>query len=323
MSWIKSDKLVLGTYEFDKQFSTLDEYKKEVNPDWLDTAITYNNDYLLKNWDGKIISKISPWMYKDYEFWASNHLNCLGRNQIDVMLVHNTRHPDWISLYYKLLCDPRYFHVGISNASIEDIEEIKWRFDIYPEYLELEINPRYLDLNLITYCREKGIKIISYCILGGKYLAQSMIKDYTLPYLIRFALNFSNLAILRWDSMSQCLDISNALNCDFEFDFSMYENEMSARLNKVIVPELYNLPKMVILDKSGFPYYGNDLSEMDIRDTRINSIDFSMFSMDYDNVELEFITEYQAMLRYAGKSDRIAILNEDGIPTKSRDLNIK
>ena len=81
----------LGSYEYElmselerayqlDSFSSIAEY--------IDTAVDYNNDYLFKNIPHyKIISKLSFCHYSNYEFFVSNHLKCLGRDYIDIMLI--------------------------------------------------------------------------------------------------------------------------------------------------------------------------------------------------------------------------------------------
>lgn len=319
MTLKKLSKVVLGTYEFDKHFDSLSGYCTSKDIDWLDTAITYNNDYLLGGWEGKIVSKISPWMYKNYEFWVTNHLRNLNRNQIDVMLVHNTRNEDWIKLYLELLKDPRFLHVGISNASIDQLKEIYKIYQIHPEYVEIELNPNYLDLEMLNYCKVNGIKVIAYAILGGKYKAMEIIKKFTLPYLVKFASHFSDMFILRWDSKVQGYDLLESVNSDIEFDFT--DITSSILESKAIVPEVYNLPELVTLDKSGFPYYGYNISEMKIiRESEFDQSMLMPFFTELNDVILEFVTEYQAYVRYLGSNCKVAIINHNGIPTKVNSL---
>ena len=56
---------------------------------------------------------------------------------------------------------------------------------------------------LNTYKDEYAIKIIAYCILGGKYNAQRFIARYSLPHLMNFAANYADIVILRADNHKQ------------------------------------------------------------------------------------------------------------------------
>ena len=79
--------------------------------EYIDTAIDYNNDYLLRPGSGfehsKLISKVSSYHCSKYEFFVSNHLKCLGRDNIDMMLIHSSR-GDWQSLAKKMCNDRRF-----------------------------------------------------------------------------------------------------------------------------------------------------------------------------------------------------------------------
>lgn len=304
------DKLVIGTYEVNHQFEDTEDYfypSVFTDINWIDTAITYDNDYALAEVINRddckfhIISKISPFMTDKYQFWVSNHLKCLNRESIDIMLVHNTRHESWIDLYGKILNDQRFKSVGISNASISELNQIKEVYGNYPEWLEVEINPGYLDIELIEFCKSNGIKVIAYAIFGGKYNARKFIQQYTLPYLIYFALTYSDKLIIRWDSDDQFNEIMESLHVEVKVNYDF----LPISKNKSIVPNVYDFPRHIKLDSYGFPIYFNEAIPDKLVINHWNGNKFPMIK----SLGLEFITEYQAFLRYNGSIARIAIID--------------
>lgn len=313
---IQNDKLVLGTYEINTQFRSYKDYTKYVDPtiQWIDTAITYNNDYFLKDeFDRKIISKISPYMTENYEFWVSSHLRCLGRRYIDIMLVHNTRHKSWINLYGKILKDSRFKSVGISNVSISQLEEIKDKYGKYPEWVETEINPHYYDADLIEFCKLKGIKIIAYAIFGGKYNARRFIQEFTMPYLLDLVDRSADKIIIRWDTEDQYNQIMR--NLAFKVNDDKFIRLSKLELSKSIIPDVYNLPFFVPIDINGFPIYANEATPINIIENKFTG---DMLDEYYriPDLGLEFITEYQALRRYHNQSTRVAIIDRGGRLTK-------
>lgn len=206
---------------------------------YIDTAINYNNDYLIPNLDSyKIISKISACHYNDYEFFVSNHLKCLERDFIDIMLIHSNR-GNWIPLAKKLITDERFLHTGVSNFNIEDIKKYKEVTGKYPEYNELEVNIHYTDIETIDFCKQNNIKIIAYGILGGKYEAMRNISLYSLPYLISYAANYSDIIILKADSSYQAVQFTDVVNN------YIIDNTINYKINnthKSIEPMVYTVP---------------------------------------------------------------------------------
>lgn len=243
------DKLfALGSYEIELQDNQEIKYMLDsfVNiADYIDTAVDYNNDYIFNSIrfksseKYKIISKMSFCHYSNYEFFVSNHLKCLGRDFIDIMLIHSNR-GDWIDLAKKINRDERFKEVGVSNFTKEDIIKYKEEIGSFPAYNEVEINPYYLDIDTIDYCRENGIKIIAYAILGGKYNSWKNVSDFSLPYLVSYAAAFSDIIIIRPNSIretNEFLDTINNYKPDIDIEPITFDK-------KAIEPMIYKLPKI-------------------------------------------------------------------------------
>jgi len=319
-------RLVIGTYEIETQFCNFEDYLRPLTYakefEWLDTAITYNNDYFIKPWKGKIISKISPSMYDSYDWWVENHLKCLGRSKIDVMLVHNTRNDNWLKMYLKLLRDSRFIEVGVSNVTVDDLKEIHKVSGKWPVWVETEINPNYCDLELVQFCKSKGIKVIAYAIFGGKYNARRNISRYTIPVILNSVLNVADLAIVRWDTASQLgqifdsADVSS-INVSTFIDWDMVGSNSGIR-TKSIVPDKFSEYPIVHFDKDGFPIFESvNHYSRGIKVGLNRDLDLSKFKEIGEIMRLEFPTEYAAMMRYQhGRKIPVAILDSAGSLTK-------
>lgn len=325
----KVNSVAIGTYEIEVNgYDYLKEVKSRVKFDYVDTSICYNNDYYISKCDflngKKLISKIPPQMTDNYEFYVSNHLKSLGVDHIDIMLIHNPR-ADWTELALKMNEDSRFKEVGVSNFSIDDIERYKLVTGSYPKYNEMEVNIDYYDKDLIEFCHNKGIKIISYAILGGKYNARKNISKYTLEAILTFVSGIADIVIVRSDVIRRLNRMSDRIyflinNCK-EINIE-YPDE--SRFNKSIEPMNYNIPGRQSILKLGrlgrnalIPTYDNDLSVgyecKIISRSEINEEDFNTGihkSDDKDDIildminsisapkNLEFITDYRVFYRY-------------------------
>ena len=282
----------LGTYEINlMDVSELRDAFDVLLPkvEYIDTAVNYNNDYLIPA-KKKIISKIASCHYGNYDFFVKGHLKSLRRDYIDIMLIHSNR-GDWAKLALKMKDDKRFKKVGVSNFNVNDIKKYKEVVGSYPAYNEIEINPHYVDVDTVNFCKENNIKIIAYCIFGGKYHAMRNIADYSLGYLISYANHFADIVILRADSRRQANEIANAIKLHDESNdvYGIPDVE-----DKSMEPMRYKIP---IAKK----YFANELTY---------SIYESCNAFDFDSIILtnkcmlkldsnyEMLGDYATHLRY-------------------------
>lgn len=254
------------------------------NVEYIDTAINYNNDYLIPT-KKKVISKIASCHFDNYDFFVEGHLKSLNRDYIDIMLIHSNR-GDWTKLALKMKDDKRFKKIGVSNFNVDDIKKYKKIVGNYPAYNEIEINPHYVDIETINFCKENNIKIIAYCIFGGKYHAIRNIADYSLGYLISYANNFADIVILRADSRRQAEEIVDAIKLH-DTDNDIYD--IPNVKDKSMEPMTYKIPTTK-------KYFANELT-------------YSIYE-SYDNVILtnknmlklnnnyEMLGDYTTYLRY-------------------------
>lgn len=282
-------EFAIGTYEIDllhetdrkESFATLNRICS-----YVDTAINYNNDYLLNDASQKIISKISSCHYDVYEFMVSKHLHCLGRESIDIMLIHSNR-GNWKRLVLKMKDDTRFKHLGVSNFTIDDMLEYEQIVGRLPEYCELEVNPQYADVATINFCKTHNIKVIAYAILGGKYRATKNIATYSLPYLIAFAANFADILILRADSKTQA-------NAFFDVIKNYEVNDMKIHVvdnDKAIEPMQYDVPNVP-------KYFCGELTYYNACGQNTGVMFKSKKRLDIVFPDFEMLGDYKTYLRY-------------------------
>ena len=277
----------LGTYEINLMSAKVLDDMFDVllsNVEYIDTAINYNNDYLIPT-RKKVISKIASCHFDNYDFFVEGHLKSLNRDYIDIMLIHSNR-GDWTKLALKMKDDKRFKKIGVSNFNVDDIKKYKEIVGNYPAYNEIEINPHYVDIETINFCKENNIKIIAYCIFGGKYHAMRNIADYSLGYLISYANNFADIVILRADSRRQAEEIADAIKLH-DTDNDIYD--IPNVKDKSMEPMTYKIPTIK-------KYFANELT-YSIYESYNNVILTNKSMLKLDN-NYEMLGDYTTYLRY-------------------------
>jgi hypothetical protein len=233
-----------------------------------------------------------------------DHFEEAGLNYIDLMLIHNNR-CDWVPtvkglLEYKKV--GKLGDVGVSNFSIEDLERYKVVFGEYPAYNEFEINPLYTPLDVINFCKDHDIKIIAYCILGGKYNADNMVKIYTLSYLVSYAASLADHVILRSDNVDHIRSMVLTYNEDLVVD--KYKNSAVDDEEKVMVPMKYRPQLRMALNDGIVLYQGNQYCSESVSMSEALSLVNTYEDADIDVTDFlintagfEFITDYRVYLR--------------------------
>lgn len=282
---------------------------------YIDTAIDYNNDYLLADTSTKIISKISSYHTSMYDFFVDNHLKCLKRDYIDIMLIHSSR-GNWQELANKLKTDTRFKEIGVSNFNISEIEEFKTIVGYYPKYNEIEINPLYTDIETVEFCKKNNIKIISYGVIGGKYLAQKMVAEYSLPYLLMYASQHADIIIVKPESnrhLIEYTDCKNNLILNYK-SVQYYPTNSNSDVdadNKQIVPMRYFPPK---INKT---FYGELTYHISCGKNFILGEHLNKTKLELNDMpNFEMLGDYQTFIRYKFRQ------NYNGSPVYDYDFLI-
>lgn len=285
----------IGTYEINLlQKDDLKKVFEIMQPSckWIDTAIDYDNDYLfpsIADKDTKIITKISSCHFDDYELFVTNHLKYLKRDKVDMMLIHSNR-GDWMPLAKRIVKDDRFIHKGVSNFTATDLQSYHDLTGEWPYANEIEINPFYTDIEAINFCKEKGIKIISYAILGGKYNSWQNVAHYGLGNLVAYAAKYADIVICRANSSTEAehfVDIIQNFNFKKAAKITLEDGDKAIEPMRYTSPSVYNF-------MFGKPTYLREFGSNDNKVTRVKSAQQLKLVLP----KFEMLGDYKTFLRY-------------------------
>lgn len=256
---------------------------------YIDTAIDYDNDYVLSDFQKlKMISKISSCHYDEYDFFVDNHLKYLNRDKIDIMLIHSNR-GDWEPLAKKMQGDKRFDKIGVSNFTKKDIIRYNEVTGNWPYANEVEINPFYTDGETIQFCKEKGIIIIAYAVLGGKYNSWRNVATFGLGNLLSYIEEYADIVITRANSITEAMDFKDVVNNFNPKDASVIKIN-SNEIDKSIQPMNYRVPNIKYNKMFGMPTY--------MREVGNNGKVKSKKIVDIKLPEFEMLGDYKTYIRY-------------------------
>ncbi len=174
--------------------------------DYLETSISYNNDFLLGkylNKKTKVISEISS--LSEHEIFLRYHLKWLNRKKIDILLVNSKG--SWVNEDLLRLKENTSFYSELGISNVESIEEVE-RFlnlGVKPSWVSITLNPTYFNIELLEYLKGNDIKIIAHSILGGEQMARMNIEVYTLQFLLEFAALYADIVCISGHSMEESI----------------------------------------------------------------------------------------------------------------------
>lgn len=158
-----------------------------------------NNDYVVSDFvkshpECPLITSID---FLD-EYLLREHLNILGRDKTDLLLINSScdilGEIDLVKELSLLVTDNNVGIKFIGSTSTEHLEEIKSVVDF--KYLMLDFCPLNFNYSVIKWCESNNVKIIGSNPFGGKLSSQVVIDAFTVPYLLNFSSNYSELVVL-------------------------------------------------------------------------------------------------------------------------------
>lgn len=214
----------------------------------IDTANRYTNEKSvgreikksgLKREEVFIETKLAPTFYEK-EDAIDQTLKRLGVDYIDLMLLH---HPlnNYISGYKlmeKAYKEGKIKSLGLSNFSIDQIQEILDQCEIKPVVMQIEAHPYYLPEDVKDFCEKNGIRLQAWFPLGhgdSGLFKEPLFKELALKY----HKSVSEI-ILRWHIQVGICPMPGSKshehileNVDL-FDFELTDDEMKQieKLNK-------------------------------------------------------------------------------------------
>ena len=110
-------------------------------------------------------------------------LNALGLDYVDLYLIHwpgsDKRRQSWQALE-EIYEDGRAKSIGVSNYTIDHLEELLTYATVIPAVNQVEFHPLLYDeqADLLNYCKEKGIMVESYSpLMRGNNLQAQIFKE--------------------------------------------------------------------------------------------------------------------------------------------------
>lgn len=177
----------------------------------------------------------------------------LQTDYLDMYMIHMPQLPDWIvnqketkektwrqmELLYE---DEHVRSIGVSNYSIEDLDELLEFASILPHANQVELHPWFHQADLKNYCDELGILTMGYCPLAkGKYL-----EDETLCKIASKYQKSPAQICLRWSIQQNVPTVPKSTDCRrlkentnvFDFELSAEDmntlNSFSSQNRKIV-----------------------------------------------------------------------------------------
>ncbi|KAJ1982533.1 hypothetical protein H4R35_000256 [Dimargaris xerosporica] len=196
----------------------------------IDTATVYQNEaaigkalrkifddystYSVTRRDLFVVSKLAP---RDQGFDACYNavlrsLDKLGLEYIDLYLIHwpgtqkvphdsdknrANRQGSWRALE-RLQTEGKLRCIGVSNYTIQHLNELLSFATIIPSVLQIEFHPLYYQPELISYCQAHGIQLQAYSSLGQGELLDGSVPVPTLDRIAKRHQCSLPIVLLRW-----------------------------------------------------------------------------------------------------------------------------
>ena len=162
---------------------------------------------------------------------AQKSIEILGTDYIDLLLTHWPAgdYKKYWSIFEELVDEGLVKNIGVSNFTIEMLEEFLPVCRIVPVMNQVELHPFLTQKPLLNYCREKGITLTAWAgFMAGKLLDN--------PEILKLALKYGKTAaqvIQRWHYQNGVVTIPKSTNpvrmkenMDI-FDFSLSTSDMN------------------------------------------------------------------------------------------------
>lgn len=162
------------------------------------TSISANNDYIISDYV-KSMPKSSLIVGIDFLDSVNEllfrHIKTLERDKVDLLLIDSNC--NWDNLNVVELKNSGVEKIGIKNPiSVEQIEQAKTKLEDNLEFIGIDLSPFYFNYDIINYCNNNNIQILSFNPFGGNLSAPSMIECFTAPYLLAFSGTYSSVVFL-------------------------------------------------------------------------------------------------------------------------------
>ena len=163
------------------------------------TSISANNDYIIADYVS-YMSGSSLIVGVDFldgvEDLLFRHIKTLGREKADLVLIDAGC--NWDNFNKEALLSSKVVgDLGIKNpTSVEQIEQLTLKLNEKLKFIAFDLSPFYFNYDIVKYCNENNITILSFNPLGGYVSAAAMIDAFSVPYLLSFSGTYSSIVFL-------------------------------------------------------------------------------------------------------------------------------
>lgn len=246
---VKCPMVGIGTYMLspaDAQNSVREALKMGYS--LVDTANAYVNERAvgrgikesgLKREEIFLSTKLWPSEYENLNA-VNKTLERLGVDYVDLLYIHQPA-GNWLAGYRQLekaYSEGKAKSIGISNFEGKYIAELQTKWEIVPQFIQVEAHPYFTQIELRKILDQYGIKLMSWYPLG--HGDKALINE---PVFVELGKKYgkrSAQVILRWHTQMGFAVIPGSRNVDHIrdnlniFDFSLTEDEMAeiAKLDK-------------------------------------------------------------------------------------------
>lgn len=127
-----------------------------------------------------------------------DHLEEMDKTSADILMIDSRCDFDKYFDEIKFIMNSRFAdEIGIMNPEylkLEKLEELRNLLNV--KYIGMNISPLYYNVEVMNWAKNKDVLVMGLNPLGGYLSANLLINTFTLPYLLKFAADNSDIVIL-------------------------------------------------------------------------------------------------------------------------------
>lgn len=156
-------------------------------------------------------------------------LRNLGTNYVDLYLMHwpvSERYIDTWKKMEKIYKEGKVKAIGVCNCNIRHLEEIKKNVEIMPMVNQFECHPLFTQKELVEYCANNDIQVMSYTPTGRM---DERLSKTVIPKLAEKYKKNNAQIIIKWHIQTGKIPIVNTSNVEhFQENFDVYDFQLLA-----------------------------------------------------------------------------------------------